>query len=378
MNPREVHWLLLATMLLLITASPAGAYTFNGFKWGKAYRPVKYYINEKGSTDLGAETFTIVQQSMAVWDKVGCSDFRWKYMGKTKVGTVMDLMTVIAWEEKKWVYGPYAAAATSLAGKGEQVIGDIAFNGVDFKWKKGGGSLFSPFVVDPASVIVHEAGHLLGLSHTSDDQVATMGHAYVPGANQKTLGLDDKLGICHLYPADKPTDECTSDCDCPKEAACKYVSSVKAQLCVEFRDPVNAPCSAYHINCSGHCAYYDLDVFVKKANGLCTVACSKEGETCANGWTCVKNTTNLGQDQLVCLAKKPKPDAPPKFPYNCKKDAGVPDVGLKDATVSVDAPGGEEEEESSCRVGGAGSTGTMTLLGLLLLGLLARRRERPL
>ena len=370
MSARICLWLMLAPLLLL--AAPARAYKLNGFKWDKSRLPVKYYINEKGSTDLGAETFTIVQQGMAVWEKVGCSDFRWKYMGKTKTGTVMDLMTVIAWEEKKWIYGPYAAAATSLAGKGDQVIGDIAFNGVNFKWKKGGGSFLSPFVLDPSSVLVHEAGHLLGLSHTSDDQVATMGHAYVPGASQKTLALDDKLGICALYPADKPVDECKNDCDCPKEASCKYVAKVKAQLCVEFRDPVNAPCNAYKINCPGQCAFYIFDVFDMKAQGLCTTACTKEGETCSNGWTCKKETTNLGLDQLVCLAKDPKPDPAPKHPYNCKKDAGVPDTALvKDA--AVDAAGGEEDDQGcSCRVGV--TMGAWPILALLLFLLIVRRR----
>ena len=367
-------WLLLCVTAPLLVASPAAAYKLNGFKWETSQLPVKYYINDKGSTDLGAETFTIVETAMTTWDKVGCSSFRWKYMGKTSIGAVLDKQNVIVWEEKKWVYGPYAAAATSYGGKGDSAQGDIAFNGVDFKWKKGGGSLFSPFIVDPASVIVHEAGHLLGLSHTDDDQAATMATAYMPGGNQKTLALDDKLGLCELYPADTPTDECKTDCDCLPQASCKYVAKVKAQLCVEFRDPVGAPCSALQINCPGHCAYYDFDKYDKKANGLCTTACSKEGELCKNGWKCQKYTTNLGPDQLVCMAaQNPKPDPPPKHPYNCKKDAGVPDARVKDA--GVDAAVGEGEGDG-CSTTGRGVGGSWSLVLLLLLGLTARRRQR--
>jgi len=366
----KLHLLLIACVLL----APAGAraYKRNGFTWPKDRIPVKYYINEKGSKDLGAETFTIVQQAMAVWEKVGCSDFRWKYMGKTKDGVGLDFKTVIAWEEKNWVYGQYAAAATSFIGEGKNAQGDIAFNGVDFKWKKGGADVFYPFIVDPAAVTTHEAGHLLGLSHTTDDYVATMGHAYVSGAGQRTLALDDKLGICSIYPADKPKDECQTDCDCPTNAVCKYVSTVKINLCVEFRDPINAPCTGKSINCPGQCVFTLLDAIKKKAEGLCTVGCSKEGETCKNGWKCKKATTNLGQGQLVCVADKPKADPPPKSPRKCTPDAGVPDAGKKDG--SVDAGGGEEDDEGcSCGVGGTG--GAWTFVGLLLLGLAARRRR---
>ncbi len=355
--------------MLLFSAS-VSAYKRNGFFWPKDRVPVEYYINEAGSKDLGAETFTIVQQSMATWEKVGCSYFRWKYKGKTKDVIGLDGKTVIQWIDKNWYFGQYAAAATSFIGKGKDATGDIAFNGVDFTWKKGGADVFDPFTVDPASVVTHEAGHLLGLSHSTDDYVATMAHAYVAGGAQSTLALDDKLGICFIYPADKPKDECQTDCDCAKNAICRYVSTVKINLCVEFRDPIGAPCSGKSINCPGQCVFTLIDTDKRIAKGLCTTGCNKVGETCKNGWKCKEATTNLGQKQLACVADKPKADPPPKSPRKCSPDAGVPDAGAKDAAVDA---GQNQDEDDGCSVGTASGGGW--LLALLLLCLAARRRR---
>ena len=367
-----------AALALVLLAAPqqAWAYKLNGFKWDKSHMPVPYYINEAGSKHLGAETFTIVQQSMATWSKVPCSYFRFKYMGKTsKLPGAMDKTQVIGWEEKKWVFGPYAAAATSYGGVGDLAHGDIAFNGVNFTWKKGGGSIFEHLVVDPQAVITHEAGHLLGLSHTEQDLVATMAAAYTAGATQRTLAVDDKLGLCELYPADAPKNECNSDCDCPPEAECKYFSKVKISLCAEYRHPVNGPCTERSINCPDQCLYYYLDTTKKVARGLCTTACTKEGDACANSWTCKKVTTNYGQGKLACAPAKPKPDPAPKHPRTCKPDAGPADG----AAADPDAGDGDGADEggSSCAVDQRASSlpvGGWLLLAMLLL--LARRGRR--
>lgn len=55
---------------------------------------------------------------------------------------------------------------------------------------------------DLLSVLTHEAGHFLGMSH-SPDQTATMKAIYDPGsdgANFRSLAADDIAGICSIYP----------------------------------------------------------------------------------------------------------------------------------------------------------------------------------
>jgi hypothetical protein len=64
-------------------------------------------------------------------------------------------------------------------------------------------------VNDLASIVTHEAGHVLGLSH-SDIPSGTMYYAYLPTrTNLRSLHDDDLEGICAAYPVDRDTpDEC--------------------------------------------------------------------------------------------------------------------------------------------------------------------------
>lgn len=53
---------------------------------------------------------------------------------------------------------------------------------------------------DLLSVVTHEAGHFIGLAHSSDAS-ATMFASYRPGSSaQRSLAPDDVLGACAIYP----------------------------------------------------------------------------------------------------------------------------------------------------------------------------------
>lgn len=63
--------------------------------------------------------------------------------------------------------------------------------------------------VDLLSVLTHEAGHFLGLAHSSAPE-ATMDPVYPGGTDLRTPAADDILGICTVYPADRSAaGECT-------------------------------------------------------------------------------------------------------------------------------------------------------------------------
>lgn len=86
----------------------------------------------------------------------------------------------------------------------------------------------SETVIDLQSVVTHEAGHFLGLDHTSERD-ATMDAGYLPGTlDQRSLHPDDEAGLCAIYPADRPIAARDQTCqprggyspDCYEEKGC--------------------------------------------------------------------------------------------------------------------------------------------------------------
>lgn len=62
---------------------------------------------------------------------------------------------------------------------------------------------------DLQSIVTHEAGHFLGLAH-STVSTATMNAAYQPGDTSfRSLDPDDVAGICTAYPPDRAAPACT-------------------------------------------------------------------------------------------------------------------------------------------------------------------------
>lgn len=68
-----------------------------------------------------------------------------------------------------------------------------------------------PLDIDFASVITHEVGHFLGLSH-SESLGSTMRPSYAPGETEMaSIERDDVKGICAAWPADRQIDGLSCD-----------------------------------------------------------------------------------------------------------------------------------------------------------------------
>src|SRR4051812_41170518 len=110
---------------------------------------------------------------------------------------------VVIFRSGKWPY-PGAENAIGLTTTrfdtetGDLWDADIELNGQDTQF-----SIGDPVTgYDLLSVLTHEGGHFLGLSH-SQDPTATMKALYSPaldGTNFRSLADDDVNGICTIYP----------------------------------------------------------------------------------------------------------------------------------------------------------------------------------
>ncbi len=118
---------------------------------------------------------------------------------------------IVMFREESW---PYAGSEDALGitrlrfdpDTGELWDADIEINAVE-----GDFSVGNPVTaVDLDSVLTHEAGHALGLSHTTV-MGATMRAGYTNDDSMRTLEQDDIDGICAIYPPGRVA--ATSSCE---------------------------------------------------------------------------------------------------------------------------------------------------------------------
>jgi len=121
---------------------------------------------------------------------------------------------IVMFREDSW---PYAGGEDALGltlirfdpDTGAIWDSDIEVNAVDEPLSVGAPTAGA---VDLASLLTHEAGHLLGLGHNVYDETATMFPGYHTGSIElRSLADDDIAGICEIYPPKrKPS---TTNCE---------------------------------------------------------------------------------------------------------------------------------------------------------------------
>lgn len=88
------------------------------------------------------------------------------------------------------------ATLTFNADTGEIYDADLEIR-PDVKWALG--ETPAPEETDLLSVLTHEAGHMLGVAHSTDAE-ATMFPSYTPGTTDRSLADDDQKAACAIYP----------------------------------------------------------------------------------------------------------------------------------------------------------------------------------
>lgn len=90
---------------------------------------------------------------------------------------------------------------------------------------------------DFSSVVTHEVGHFLGLSHSAEETAVMRGVGYRPGSiDMRVLTEDDVTGICEIYPPGPTSKSCTPrhgfsrECGVPQkeEGGCAVASAPRA------------------------------------------------------------------------------------------------------------------------------------------------------
>ncbi len=118
---------------------------------------------------------------------------------------------VVVFRDDTWPHpsGPHNIALTTVTydvRTGEIYDADMEINSAGFGFTTGDGDVQT----DLLSVVTHEAGHFLGLTHTLD-ATATMWANYTTGdVGPRTLAVDDIGAVCAVYPpVDPPVDKTT-------------------------------------------------------------------------------------------------------------------------------------------------------------------------
>jgi MYXO-CTERM domain-containing protein len=360
-------------------------FTTNGMVWPASVMPVPYLIQNAGSDDLALpDIIATIDAAFATWEDVACASLTFQNAGMTDLGMAVDGVNILMFVESGWIYGPEAAAATSLFIIDGQQTADVAMNGERFTWVIGPpGAAVNDDTLDFQGVLTHELGHFSGLGHT-DRAFDTMYYSWKPWPGQRTISIDDKLGLCSVYPV--TGDECPATA-CADDETCN--THPLGTLCEGTPDPIGAPCNYDRVECDAFCLFTATNL----SSGYCSKFCETNAD-CPLTHHCAD--ASAGQMTVrVCFAgAQPPPDAGMP-PVTCTSDddclAGEhcdPSTGgcTFDCRVSADCGGGRScDDRGFCVDGSGGGCGCRTsdpgflapvLAVLGVLPVIRRRRRR--
>lgn len=205
-----------ATSAVCVPATPANCGI--PLAWPKPC--VGYSIQEGASAQLSLEqTEAIFEQAFAPWTQADCGGggtprIQVSYAGpvacdKHEYNQDKGNANVIMYRDDAWPHsGEYSTLALTTVtynlDNGDIYDADMEINSANVQFTTGDVDV----QFDLLSVVTHEAGHFLGLSHSFDIE-ATMNPGYMPSSvNLRDLTADDIAGICAAYPPGPPISGC--------------------------------------------------------------------------------------------------------------------------------------------------------------------------
>jgi MYXO-CTERM domain-containing protein len=206
-------------------------------------------MNEVGSSAITPERATaLMREAFAIWENARCGEdggkpaisiseaFGPAVCDVAQYNTRAGNANLVIFRDDGW---PYAEADHELAAtwltvdkSGTIVDADIEINStLPLYYPTGDPELELGVIAnqrDLLSIMVHEAGHFLGLDHSRDDS-SVMQAALSVGEQRSALGPDDEAAICAAYPpAAAAAESCdytprggfASECTYPSESGC--------------------------------------------------------------------------------------------------------------------------------------------------------------
>jgi hypothetical protein len=241
---------LFAALAVVGLALPAAAYErarVNGngplLFWAK--RAHSYQIDSRGTSDVSdSSAFDAIRSSFATWAAVTCSDLTFTEEASAatdrRIGYVAGAANhnIVLWRTRDcasvvpagdpcltqggcsntydcWDHESSAIATTtttSVTSTGEILDADLELNDSAFFFTTADGPpcpATGPRVgcvaYDVQNTVTHEAGHYLGLGHSSDPDATMFAFAPNGETRKRVLHADDVTGICAIYPKGGPT-----------------------------------------------------------------------------------------------------------------------------------------------------------------------------
>lgn len=209
----------LGSLLVLLPAAPAGAWS-QAMTQEEPQQPLHIAgsncmpmtLHDAGSRDVPFDDLrTAVEAGFTVWNDVPGAyvEFTWTEMASCCRAEFLQAganANCVRWLEDHWPddYPPAGIALTTLTysvADGEILDADIEYNGADFTF----GTDCASGRVDVWNTTAHEAGHVLGLDHSSALGATMRPRSYPGDCDLRDLTPDDMEGLTAIYPlADDP------------------------------------------------------------------------------------------------------------------------------------------------------------------------------
>jgi hypothetical protein len=289
-------------------AAPYAYLPFRMMNTAKSPHPI--YIDSRAPTPAGLELNGVraaVERAWQTWNAVTCATPKVELKGLTSgvvptPGDPYDVYSVTPiWVTSKndpdyeFIFGsPLVTAITiPLAYTGVLETCDTYFNGADHAWSTA--ETVPSDRLDVESVMLHEAGHCLGLNHFGDYKNA-MANPTVRGQKLRALGLDDVEALCLKNPLSSVAGApCLPDGGCGGAPTLKCLSQpetagIVTKLCTNGCVPETGSGAA--IPCTAPLSCQTSTAFAPEYTGACLLpgtAVTRVGHPCEGKVDCASS-----------------------------------------------------------------------------------------